>query len=108
MGKAINLIPCVPKQAQKIRGLKNWAGNYTDKAGDVRYPQTVEELAKILNTQTKVKALGTQHCFNSIADTSGMQLSTQNLSSIIELNQESSYVVVDTASSGENNAKTSI
>lgn len=26
---APNLISCVRKQAQKIRGLKNWAGNYT-------------------------------------------------------------------------------
>jgi alditol oxidase len=90
-----NFISYARKQGRKIRGLKNWAGNYTYKADDIRYPQTVEELAKILKAQTKWKALGTQHCFNNIADTSGMQLSTKNLNSIIELNQESSYVIVE-------------
>ena len=79
--KGDNFISCVRKQGQRIRGLKNWAGNYTYKADEVRYPQTVEELAKLLKAQTKGKALGTQHCFNNIADTSGMQLSTKNLNS---------------------------
>lgn len=92
---APNLISCVQKQAQKIRGLKNWAGNYTYQADEVRYPQTIEELAKLLKSQTKSKALGTQHCFNDIADTPGMQLSTKNLNSIIELNQASSFVIVE-------------
>ena len=92
---APNLISCVQKQAQKIRGLKNWAGNYTYQADEVRYPQTIEELAKLLKSQTKSKALGTQHCFNDIADTPGMQLSTKNLNSIIELNQASSFIIVE-------------
>lgn len=92
---APNLISCVQQQAQKIRGLKNWAGNYTYKADEVRFPQTVDELASLLKKQNKGKALGTQHCFNDIADTAGMQLSTKNLNAIIELNEEASYVLVE-------------
>ena len=90
-----NFISCVQKQAEKIRGLKNWAGNYTYKADEVRFPKSVEEFAELLKDQKKGKPLGTQHCFNDIADTPGMQLSTKNLNSIIELNQEASYVTVE-------------
>ena len=90
-----NLISCERKQGKKIRGLKNWAGNYTYQADEVRYPQDIVNLSKLLKSHSKVKALGTQHCFNEIADTSGLQLSTKNLKSIIELNEELSYVIVE-------------
>ena len=90
-----NLISCERKQGQIIRGLKNWAKNYTYQAEEVRYPQDIINLSKLLKSRSKVKALGTQHCFNDIADTSGMQLSTKNLNSIIELNHEFSYVIVE-------------
>ncbi len=90
-----NLISCERKQGQKIRGLKNWAGNYTYQADEVRYPQDIVNLSKLLKSHSKVKALGTQHCFNEIADTSGLQLSTKNLNSIIEINEELSYVIVE-------------
>ncbi len=90
-----NLISCERNQGQKIRGLKNWAGNYTYQADEVRYPQDIVNLSKLLKSHSKVKALGTQHCFNEIADTSGLQLSTKNLNSIIEINEELSYVIVE-------------
>lgn len=48
--------------------LKNWAGNLTYSTGNVFYPKTVEEVQQLVKSHTKLKALGTRHCFNTIAD----------------------------------------
>jgi alditol oxidase len=90
-----NLISCTQNKPKKIRGLKNWAGNYTYKAEEVQFPNSLEELTQILKGISKGKALGTQHCFNDIADTQGMQLSTKNLNTIIELNTAEGFVLVE-------------
>ena len=90
-----NLISCTQNKSKKIRGLKNWAGNYTYKAEEVQFPNSLEELTQTLKGISKGKALGTQHCFNDIADTQGMQLSTKNLNTIIELNTAEGFVLVE-------------
>ena len=48
--------------------LTNWAGNYTYRAADIHRPRTVEELQEIVARSPKIRALGTRHCFNDIAD----------------------------------------
>ena len=88
-----NLLSCEVKSG-KISGLKNWAGNYTYTSEETKFVDSVDELKKIIVKLKKVKALGTQHCFNDIADTSGTQLSTQKLDSVIELNIEKQTVLV--------------
>ena len=63
--------------------MQNWAGNYTYKATRVESPRSVEELAAIVKSESHVKALGTRHCFNAIADTTGVQISTLNLNKVL-------------------------
>ena len=92
-GFSPTILSCFGEEKNKIKGLKNWAGNYQYKASEVRFPKTISELSKNLKGLSKVKALGTQHCFNDIADTSGVQLSTRHLNSVIELNEKDSYVI---------------
>ena len=94
-GFSPTILSCFGEEKNKINGLKNWAGNYKYKASEVRFPKTISELSKNLKGLSKVKALGTQHCFNDIADTSGVQLSTRHLNSVIELNEKDSYVIVE-------------
>ena len=52
--------------------LKNWAGNLTYAAEKVCYPANVEELQGMVTRWPSVRALGTRHSFNEIADTSGV------------------------------------
>jgi alditol oxidase len=47
----------------------NWAGNLAYRAARVHRPATVEELQRIVARSERVKALGSRHCFNDIADT---------------------------------------
>lgn len=51
--------------------LTNWSGNYAYRAPRVHRPQTVEQLQQIVAGADRVKALGSRHCFNDIADTPG-------------------------------------
>lgn len=46
----------------------NWAGNYTYRAGTVHRPETLEELRAIVARAPHVRALGSRHSFNEIAD----------------------------------------
>ena len=82
-----SLISCELNQ-EKISGLKNWSGNYTYQAKETKFVNSIEELKNKIVSSKKIKALGTQHCFNDIADTNGTQFSTKNLNSVIELNEK--------------------
>jgi alditol oxidase len=57
----------------------NWAGNYQYRAGRLYVPESVEEVRKIVKSCSKLKALGTRHSFNGIADSTGDQVSLKNL-----------------------------
>ena len=47
----------------------NWAGNYQYRAARLHFPETTEQIQEITARSRKVKALGTRHSFNGIADT---------------------------------------
>ncbi|MFC3996917.1 FAD-binding protein [Nocardiopsis sediminis] len=53
------------------RRLTNWAGNTVFRAGHVHHPATVEELRGIVAAAPRVRALGSGHSFNDIADSPG-------------------------------------
>ncbi|WP_125613046.1 D-arabinono-1,4-lactone oxidase [Specibacter cremeus] len=51
--------------------MKNWAGNLGYRAARTEHPSTVAELQALIGAASSVKALGSRHCFNTIADTAG-------------------------------------
>jgi xylitol oxidase len=51
---------------------RNWAGNLAYGAEHVAHPETVEELQELVAGAGKVRALGSRHSFNDIADTAGV------------------------------------
>src|SRR5690242_18902878 len=58
---------------------KNWAGNYEFRASRVHVPQSVAEVQEIVRNASNLKATGTRHSFNAIADTAGEQISLEHL-----------------------------
>ncbi|HEY6987873.1 MAG TPA: FAD-binding protein [Bryobacteraceae bacterium] len=58
---------------------KNWAGNYEFRASRVYVPQSVAEVQEIVRGASILKAAGTRHSFNGIADTTGDQISLEKL-----------------------------
>ena len=78
-----------------MTNLKNWAGNYAYKAPRVHRPTSVEEVQEIVSRSSKLKALGTRHSFNEIADTTGDQVSTENLNRILSLDKDAKTVTLE-------------
>lgn len=72
----------------------NWAGNLTYSTDNLHIPKNVEELQEAIKKCKKVRALGTKHCFNAIADSKENQISTEAFNQIIGLDREKNTVAV--------------
>lgn len=72
---------------------KNWAGNYEFRASRVHVPQSVAEVQEIVRDASHLKATGTRHSFNAIADTAGEQVSLEHFTQI-SLDSKSRTVAV--------------
>jgi xylitol oxidase len=60
---------------------ENWAGNYHYSSNKVFQPSSLAETQDAVRSVTHVRALGTRHCFNGIADSTVAQISTLRLGS---------------------------
>lgn len=70
--------PGKPK-AQTRRARTNWSGNYTYSTDRLDTPATVEQVQSIVKRANKIRALGTRHSFNAIADSTAEQISLEHL-----------------------------
>lgn len=78
-----------------MTNLKNWAGNYTYSAARLHTPTTIEELQALVRGHSHVKALGTRHSFNSVADTTEDLISLEHFDQIVALDHERRRVTVE-------------
>lgn len=75
--------------------LRNWAGNIAYAARAIHTPATIAELQAIVRRSDRLRALGSRHSFNSIADTDGDLVSMRNLNRIIKLDPVARTVTVE-------------
>ena len=81
--------------AEEQEGIrKNWAGNQEYKADKLFLPSSLEEVQSVVKRCTILKALGTRHSFNRIADSPQNQISLAKLKGMT-LNREAHTVTVD-------------
>ena len=59
--------------------LVNWSGNVMFQAEGLLHPTSMEELRSLVATSDKVRALGSAHSFNDIADTPQALISLDGL-----------------------------
>ncbi len=74
--------------------LTNWAGNLTYSTDALDEAASVEQVRSIVRAQAKLKALGTRHCFNSIADSRHHLVSLKPLHEVVALDREKRTVTV--------------
>ncbi|HEY5055337.1 MAG TPA: D-arabinono-1,4-lactone oxidase [Acidobacteriaceae bacterium] len=60
----------------------NWAGNLRYSAPQPDSPRTLDELREIVRGSNKLRALGSRHSFNTIADSNARQVSLAHFDSI--------------------------
>lgn len=75
--------------------LRNWAGNITYGARAVHEPASLEALQDIVRKATKVRAVGSRHCFNDIADTPGDLISMRGLNRLLDIDRAAGTVTVE-------------
>lgn len=73
----------------------NWAGNLTYSAARWHEPETVEQVQTIVAASQKLRAVGTRHCFNQIADSPEDMLSTARLNRIVGLDAAQRTVTIE-------------
>lgn len=72
----------------------NWARNIEFSAAELRVPSGVGELQEIVAASGRVRALGSGHSFNRIADTGGVLVSTTSLPPVVEISADRCVVRV--------------
>lgn len=73
----------------------NWAGNLTYSAEKLHEPDTREAVQMVIHNNEKLRALGTRHCFNNIADTTADQVSVLSQDEVFELDEEAMTVTIE-------------
>jgi alditol oxidase len=74
--------------------LTNWAGNVTFAAERLHRPGSVPQLQRLVARSARVRALGTGHSFNRLADTPGDLVSVAGLPRLVEADTAGSAVTV--------------
>ncbi len=72
----------------------NWAGNVVYTARDVTRPTSVAQLQEVVSQSRWVRAVGTGHSFNRIADTRGTLVSLAALPPVIEVDRAARLVQI--------------
>ncbi|MEO3812960.1 D-arabinono-1,4-lactone oxidase [Sphaerisporangium sp. B11E5] len=74
--------------------LTNWAGNLLFSAAETVRPGSVGELARVVAGGSSVRALGSGHSFNDVADTDGVMVSVAGLPEVVEVDSSAGVVKV--------------
>ncbi|WP_166980502.1 FAD-binding protein [Paramicrobacterium fandaimingii] len=72
----------------------NWAGNLAYGAQRIVAPASIAEVQVVLADATQVRAVGSRHSFNTIADTTGVLLATSRLDSAPVVDEAARTVTV--------------
>ncbi len=75
--------------------LKNWAGNLEYSTSNVFYPRTVQELQQLVKKYRNVKALGSRHCFNDIADSKHNLISFKEMNKVVTLDTGKHTITIE-------------
>ena len=95
-GSVLAKIGCTPaKEVAGAEPLSNWAGNLQYSTANVHYPRTVEQVQELVARHRKLRALGSRHSFNTIADSTDNQLSTKELNKVVSLDKTIHTVTVE-------------
>ncbi|MEV0385233.1 FAD-binding protein [Nonomuraea sp. NPDC050643] len=72
--------------------LTNWAGNTTFHAEDVHHPASLDELRRLVAGSARVRALGSAHSFNHVADTTGDLVVLDRMPDLVEIDSAAGTV----------------
>ncbi len=89
-------IPAVSRLLARVggEGLKNWAGNLEYSTDRLYAATSIEQVRDYVKKESKLKVLGTRHCFNNIADSTDSFLSVKPMDKVIAVDPAKHTVTV--------------
>ena len=75
--------------------LKNWSGNFEFSTDRIATANSIEQVRGFVKQQSKLKALGTRHCFNDIADSTRQSPVDELMDHVVEVDAADKTVTVD-------------
>ena len=78
---------------------KNWAGNLKYSTENFHQPESIDELQTIIRSSSKIRTLGTTHCFNPIADSNFNQVSVRLLDQSLDVDPDTMTATVGAGAS---------
>jgi alditol oxidase len=95
VGAQSMLSPLLEWGAKVPEKLKNWAGNIEYSTESLYAAKSVEDVKSYVAKTSKLKVLGTRHCFNTIADSKDALLSLKPMEEVVALDAAARTVTVD-------------
>jgi xylitol oxidase len=91
--------PALAPLAARAAGdkLTNWAGNLEYGTAKLHAARSLDNVREFVRKQSKLKVLGTRHCFNTIADSAHGFLSLGELGEVVALDSAARSVTVGAA-----------
>ena len=74
---------------------RNWAGNIAYSAARIHAPRTLAELQEIVRRTVRIRALGSRHSFNRLADTDAELVSMHRLDRVLAIDTAARTVTVE-------------
>jgi xylitol oxidase len=74
--------------------MQNWSKNVDFNDREYLQPESLTELQELVRTHPKIRARGTAHCFNEIANTSSYAINLAKMAKTITVNLEKKSVLV--------------
>ncbi len=81
--------------ASNNKKMQNWAGNLEYGTDRLYSADTLEQVRSYVRKQSKLKVLGTRHCFNNIADSTDDFLSLKSMNEVVALDADARTVTVN-------------
>jgi xylitol oxidase len=79
--------------------LTNWAGNFEYSTEQLYAAGSLQQAQEFVKKQSRLKVLGTRHCFNKIADSTHQLLSLKAMDKVVALDAEARTVTVESGMS---------
>ncbi len=74
--------------------MKNWSGNIEYRPAEIARPESISELQKVVADSSNVRAYGSGHSFNTLADTDGTLIAFSEFDKNIEIDSSKMLVRV--------------
>jgi xylitol oxidase len=75
--------------------LTNWAGNFEYSTEKLYPAASLQQVQEFVKKQSRLKVLGTRHCFNKIADSKDQLLSLKAMDKVVALDPDARTVTVE-------------